>query len=151
MTYGRLTIIGSASPDPSGYKRVMAKCECGIEKPIRLAHLVSGRVSSCGSCGRLKHGCARIRTPEYNAWISMTQRCRNPNNPRWKDYGGRGIRVCRRWQRSFAAFLFDLGLRPSPEHSIDRRDNDKGYNKQNCRWATRSEQQSNRRVCRRAA
>ena len=95
----------------------------------------------------IKHGCNTSggRTPEYRAWESMVQRCTNPKHAKWKTYGGRGIAVCDRW-RSFAAFLEDMGLRPSTEHSLDRKDNDRGYEPGNCRWATRKEQMRNRTV-----
>jgi hypothetical protein len=92
------------------------------------------------------HGhAASGRTPEYNAWVSLNQRCKNPKNPRWKDYGGRGVTVCARWRDSFEAFLADMGPRPSSEHSIDRINNDGNYEPGNVRWATRAEQYANRR------
>jgi hypothetical protein len=77
----------------------------------------------------------------------MNQRCTNPRNKRYADYGGRGIQVCDRWRTSFAAFLEDMGRRPSPEHSIDRYPNNDGnYEPGNCRWATAKQQRANRRV-----
>jgi hypothetical protein len=83
-------------------------------------------------------------TPEFRAWISLRHRCESPKSPSFKDYGARGITVCERWS-SFENFLADMGPRPSPDHSIDRRDNDKGYGPDNCRWATWAEQASNKR------
>jgi hypothetical protein len=89
-----------------------------------------------------KHG--RKRSPEYNAWRAMRQRCEDPNNEDFARYGGRGIKVCDRW-RSFPAFLADMGLKPSRQHSLDRfPDNDRGYEPGNCRWATIGEQCRNR-------
>ena len=88
-----------------------------------------------------------MRTPEYICWCNLRQRCNNPNNPQYHDYGGRGITVCERWD-SFELFLEDMGERPSPEHSIERIDNDSHYGPDNCCWATKSEQLSNRRPIR---
>jgi len=80
---------------------------------------------------------------EYQCWRDMKRRCYDPQHKNYKGYGGRGITVCDRWLNSFDDFVFDMGLRPSPEYSIDRIDNSKGYYIENCRWATRSEQSRN--------
>lgn len=82
--------------------------------------------------------------PEYKAWLHMRERCRNPNHRIYKHYGGRGITIDPRWD-SFDNFLQDIGPRPSSDHSLDRIDNDLGYSPNNCRWATKSEQNKNRR------
>ena len=84
-------------------------------------------------------------TPEYRCWSAMKERCFNKNSKAYKSYGGRGITVCDRWRNSYKNFIEDVGLRPSNNHSIDRVDNDKNYEPGNCRWATRSEQQKNKR------
>jgi hypothetical protein len=82
-------------------------------------------------------------SPEYRSWAHMIERCKNPNADNYRWYGGRGIKVCRQWA-NFAAFLADMGPRPSLEHSIERRDNSLGYTPANCYWATRHDQQRNK-------
>ena len=84
------------------------------------------------------------KPPEYFIWIQMKQRCNNPNHKRYKDYGARGISVCKKWMDSFESFIKDVGWRPSKELSIDRIDNSKGYEPSNVRWATSKQQSQNR-------
>ena len=110
---------------------------------------------SCGCESRAKIAAARTihgdnrrghRTAEYRIWRHMKSRCLNPKVPCFKYYGGRGIRVCIRWLNSFPNFLADMGRRPSPDLSIERKNNDGNYTPKNCKWATRSEQNKNRQT-----
>jgi hypothetical protein len=93
--------------------------------------------------GNTTHGMTKSTT--YNTWKGMKARCHNPRSKDYPNYGGRGLVVCEQWRTSFEAFLADMGPRPSPRHSLDRRDNDKGYGPDNCRWITPAEQQHNTR------
>lgn len=95
-----------------------------------------------------RHGLSKA--PEYVVWAGMKQRCLNPRNAGYANYGGRGIRICRRWRESFTAFYEDMGPRPSAEYSIDRLDNDGDYEPGNCIWATHAEQILNQRAHRAA-
>lgn len=84
-------------------------------------------------------------TPEYRSWRAAKSRCNNPSNVNFKNYGGRGIRMCKAWSDDFTIFAADMGKRPSAKYSLDRNDNDGDYEPNNCRWATRAEQSRNSR------
>ena len=121
-------------------------CKCGVRKELEAGAVSSGKTHSCG-CKHIanvyKHGLSR--TAEQYIWSCMRQRCKNPKNPVYKHYGGRGIAVCERWN-SFQNFYSDMGPRPTSKHSIERVDNDKGYDPTNCIWATRYVQAKNQRL-----
>jgi hypothetical protein len=147
--YGRLTAIEFIDSNATRHARWRFKCDCGREHIAFARNVRSGKVSSCGcynhekhSRGRLTHG--RVGTPEYEAWRAMRRRCLNPTDGSFSNYGGRGITICERWG-TFETFFADMGERPSPSHSLDRIDNERGYEPDNCRWATHAEQARNRR------
>lgn len=121
----------------------LCRCECGKESLVSGTALNCHHSEKCSSCARRRHG-MRNR-PEYCAWSSMLQRCRNRASHEFFRYGGRGIAVCQRWQDSFEAFYADMGPRPSDRHSIERKENDGDYNPGNCIWAVPTEQARNRR------
>lgn len=154
--YGRLKVVRFAGM-VGRYRTWQCLCECGATLVARQANLRSGATTSCGCRQReiagivnFKHGANN--TPEYTAWQGMRDRCSNHNGEAYKNYGGRGIKVCDRWlgDSGFECFLADMGLRPSPKHSLDRYPNNDGnYEPGNCRWATRSQQNQNTRRARR--
>ena len=158
--FGRLTVIACNGRDHRGHMHYLCRCDCNAEKIIARNSLLHGRSKSCGCLRkevtakhmreigrRTIHGAARNNemTGEYRSWRAMKCRTTNPNDPYYKIYGGRGITVCERWINSFAVFLQDMGPKPSPEHTLDRINNDGNYEPGNVRWATRKEQNANKR------
>ena len=147
-----LTITADAGYDKHGKRLVACTCRCGKEGVVRPFTLVNrGKVKSCGclrkiNAGRLnlRHGLSR--TPEYKVWAWMISRCENRNAAPFGRYGGRGIRVCERWRRSFFDFISDMGRRPAPSLTLERADNSRGYEPGNCYWATRKQQNRNTRA-----
>lgn len=156
--YGRLVVIRQALPDEVTQKcrRVqwMCKCDCGKTAVTAGTYLRTGKTKSCGCLEKENlqiiaqshktHGLAG--TSLHRIWGMMIQRCENPNLERYPDYGGRGIKVCQRWRESFQAFAADMGPRPSPKHTLNRKDNDGDYEPSNCVWSTAIEQANNTRA-----
>lgn len=151
--FGRLTAIKKDHQDSNKHWIWECRCSCGNITLIYATNLVRGLTTSCGcfrkevGSNRATHGQARVdhRTSAYRSWCSILQRCTNPKNRKFKDYGGRGIGVCDRWVNSFENFFEDIGAKPDGKYSVGRIDNDGNYEPGNCRWETPEQQSRNRR------
>jgi hypothetical protein len=156
-TYGQLEVLETALRSKN---MVRVHCNrCGADTTKRAGMIKTGRTTTCGcGMGKFTHGLSRH--PLYDAWDGMRDRCTNPRATGYKDWGGRGITVCAGWQGApdgFLSFAADMGERPSPSHTVDRKDNDGGYwcghcaecvrygRPSNCQWATKKQQALNRR------
>lgn len=157
---GFLTVLGRVGGCCRAGEQVLwvCRCVCGREAEARGRDLRKGKVKSCGckkgemcAAANRTHGASskKDKWPEYRVWSEMLQRCYNPKNNRYQAYGARGVKVCTRWQESFEAFIKDMGRRPEKGLSLERRDNDGHYEPNNCYWATKKEQQRNKRTSKR--
>lgn len=143
--YGRWLVIGFSHITDTKRTLWLCQCDCGTKRIVEGENLKNGNTKSCGCSRELRKTYGMEKTAEYQAWKGLKKRCKNPTAKGYKNYGGRGITVCERWINSFESFFEDMGLKPSPELSIDRTNNELGYFKENCRWATAKEQANNRR------
>lgn len=156
---GRWTVLSYSHAEFCADRKVprwrdfwFCRCECDHEQAIEayaLVHaLAYGLNVGCAECGHvsagkkaLTHG--MVKSAEYITWQAMKNRCLRPSHVSFHRYGGKGIIICEQWLHSFPQFLSDMGFKPTPKHEIERRDNTKGYYRENCYWATRQQQMEN--------
>lgn len=148
---GRLTVLSIIPRErPRTFQKCVCRCDCGNISEKFIGNLAQGHTQSCG-CLR-SYNTTAIKTThgmrhssEYGIWSGLKDRCYNPKNGAYAEYGGRGISVCQDWSQSFESFMRDIGPRPSKEHSIERLNNNGNYESGNCVWGTRFEQANNKR------
>ncbi len=142
QVFGAIEVVGAAGIQ-RGKSHWHCVCRrCGRESTRSIDH-VKRAICLC-AIERHRECCGYKTSAEYHIWLSMRDRCNNPNNPGYPFYGGRGIKVCARWE-NFANFLADMGRKPAPKMSVDRIDNSRGYSPDNCHWTTHAVQMRNTR------
>ncbi len=149
--YGRLIAISESPVKGSQGRAMVCTCDCGSIKKVDLRLLRSGNTRSCGCFMKDRiaetsttHG--MCRSVEYKIWSGIKARCLTRTHKQYKDYGGRGIGICESWSNGFSGFFSDMGARPSQKHSVERINNNLGYSKENCKWATIEDQNRNKRT-----
>lgn len=150
QTFGFLVVLDAPTTKAGAATKWLCQCHCGVQKYVAGKALKTRETVSCG-CYRKQvvslpksHGGASGKTARwYRVWHGIKDRCLNPNSNSWVRYGGRGITVCDRWLQA-KNFYEDMGD-PPENRTLERRNNDLGYNKKNCYWATHKEQANNRR------
>ena len=144
--FGLLTAVAKDSTDKSGHLKWLCQCSCGNVAFVTSHNLCRKQrpVRSCVKCRRKTH--AMARTPQWHVWCNLRYRCSNPDHPKFPHYGGRGISVCTRWTKSFAAFWADMKEGYKPRLYLDRIDNNGNYEPGNCRWVTPRASMENRSV-----
>lgn len=147
LRFGLLTVLSPVEREGEKFSDWLCHCACGKECSKPSVCLRDGRATHCG-CVRKVAGLLKAEfSAEYKSWQSLRGRCLNPKDDHFEQYGGAGITVCERWagRNSFVLFLADMGPKPSPECTVDRKENSLGYSPENCRWATPLQQGNNRR------
>lgn len=143
LTFGKWQAIERLPLNEKKRRFYVCRCECGVIRPVEASSLVAGKSKSCG-CAEIQRGTHGMsKTRAYIAWGNMLARCSNPRHPEFYNYGARGIDVCKEWLE-FATFFADMG-HPPADKSLDRKNNNLGYSKDNCRWASAYEQSRNKR------
>lgn len=146
--FGRLQVL-EIGPKKTGQYNWWCLCDCGEKRLVAGGDLRSGHTRSCGCLKRDRtiethttHG--KSRSPEFSIWRGIRKRCNTPTAHAFEHYGGRGIKICSRWD-NFENFLADMGPRPTPKHSVERIDHDGDYCPENCKWVIWDDQANNRR------